>query len=58
MTAVTTSPTPSCPQSGYSYFLRSFNFDSRLTIHTVSGYDNVTGVGTPNGAAFLSALSS
>jgi hypothetical protein len=44
--------------NGYSYLLRSLNFDSVLTIHTVPGYDNVTGVGTPNGAAFLSALSS
>jgi subtilase family serine protease len=44
--------------NGYTYLLRSLNFDSKLTIHTVPGYDNVTGVGTPNGAAFLSALSS
>ena len=41
---------------GYAYFLRSLNFDALLTIHTAAGYDNVTGVGTPNGAAFLSAL--
>jgi subtilase family serine protease len=42
---------------GYAYFFRSFNFDSRLTIHTAPGYDNVTGVGSANGSAFLSALS-
>jgi subtilase family serine protease len=42
---------------GYAYFLRTLNFDSRLTIHTVPGYDNVTGVGSANGTAFLSALS-
>jgi hypothetical protein len=34
------------------------SFDSGLTIHTAPGYDDVTGVGTPNGAAFLAALSS
>ena len=35
--------------------LRSLDHDSSLA--TASGYDNVTGVGTPNGAAFLAALS-
>ena len=43
---------------GYVYSLRSMSFDSGLTIHTAPGYDDVTGVGTPNGAAFLAALSS
>jgi subtilase family serine protease len=42
---------------GYRYTLRSLSFDANLTIHTRPGYDDVTGVGTPNGAAFLSALS-
>jgi subtilase family serine protease len=35
--------------------LRSLDHDSSLS--TAAGYDNVTGVGTPNGAAFLAALS-
>jgi hypothetical protein len=26
------------------------------TIHTAPGYDDVTGLGTPNGSAFLNAL--
>jgi subtilase family serine protease len=43
--------------NGYTFFLRSLNFDSLLTIHTAPGYDNVTGVGSANGSAFLSALS-
>jgi hypothetical protein len=43
---------------GYGYTLRSLGFDSQLTIHTAAGYDDVIGVGTPNGAAFLDALSS
>jgi subtilase family serine protease len=43
---------------GLRYTLRSLNFDAGLTIHTAPGYDPVTGVGTPNGAAFLAALSS
>jgi subtilase family serine protease len=44
--------------NGYVYTLRSLSFDTNLTIHTRAGYDDVTGVGTPNGAAFLTALSS
>jgi hypothetical protein len=27
-----------------------------LTIHTAAGYDNVTGLGVPNGASFLKAI--
>jgi subtilase family serine protease len=42
---------------GYVYTLRSLGFDTDLTIHARPGYDDVTGVGTPNGGAFLSALS-
>jgi len=44
--------------NGYVYTLRSLGFDANLTIHARPGYDDVTGVGTPNGAAFLAALSS
>jgi subtilase family serine protease len=43
--------------NGYVYTLRSMSDDAGLTIHTAPGYDDVTGVGTPNGAAFLAALS-
>jgi subtilase family serine protease len=43
---------------GYVYTLRSLGFDSGLTIHARAGYDDVTGIGTPNGAAFLNALGS
>jgi len=46
------------PTGGYLYTLRSLNFDTGLTIHTRTGYDDVTGVGSPNGSAFLTALSS
>jgi hypothetical protein len=42
---------------GYVYTLRSLGFDTDLTIHARPGYDDVTGVGTPNGGAFLDALS-
>ncbi len=41
---------------GYRYTLRSLSFDDKLTIHTRPGYDAVTGVGTPNGGTFLTAL--
>ena len=37
--------------------LRTLGFDSGLTIHVRPGYDDVTGVGSPNGAAWLNALS-
>jgi subtilase family serine protease len=43
---------------GYRYTLRSLSFDSGLTIHTRPGYDDVTGVGTPDGPAFLAKLAS
>jgi subtilase family serine protease len=43
---------------GYRYSLRSLSDDAPLTIHTRTGYDDVTGVGSPNGTAFLAALSS
>ena len=43
--------------AGYSAAsLRSLGADAVLTIHVRNGYDDVTGVGSPNGAAFLSAL--
>src|SRR5450759_1467660 len=38
---------------GYSYRFRSFDFTTGLTIHTVAGYDNVTGIGTINGVNFF-----
>jgi subtilase family serine protease len=40
------------PSGGYKTSVRSFDFTG-LTIHTTAGYDNVTGLGTPNGAAFV-----
>jgi len=42
--------------NGYSYTLRGFGFDTGLTIKAASGYDDITGVGTPHGSAFLSAV--
>jgi subtilase family serine protease len=42
--------------NGFLYSLRYLNFDAGLTIHTAPGYDDVTGVGSPNGASFLSTL--
>ncbi len=41
--------------AGKYYSLRLLNQTG--TLHTKVGYDNVTGVGTPNGEAFLNALS-
>jgi len=43
------------PSKGFVYSLRTLDFGG-LTIHTVAGYDDVTGLGTPNGAAFINAL--
>ena len=41
---------------GYSYSARWFDDDTPLTIHVRSGYDDVTGVGAPNGTTWLSAV--
>ena len=39
---------------GINYSVRTLNQTESL--HTIPGYDDVTGVGTPNGEAFLQAL--
>jgi len=39
--------------AGYSYRFRSFDFTSGLTIHTVVGYDDLTGRGSVNGVNFF-----
>jgi subtilase family serine protease len=41
---------------GYSYTARWFDFDAPLTIHVQNGYDDVTGVGSPNGDDWLNAV--
>jgi len=41
---------------GYTYTARWFDVDELLTIHVTPGYDDVTGVGSPNGSAWLAAL--
>lgn len=41
---------------GYVYSARWFDDDGPLTIHVRPGYDDVTGVGSPNGATWLNAL--
>jgi len=40
---------------GITFTLRTMNQTG--TLHTIPGYDDVTGVGTPNGVDFLNALS-
>jgi subtilase family serine protease len=42
--------------SGYRYSTRLFDAESSLTIHVRNGYDDVTGLGSPNGATWLSAV--
>jgi hypothetical protein len=41
-------------KDGLEYSLRTMNQTG--TLHTVPGYDDVTGRGTPNGWSFLKAL--
>ncbi len=41
---------------GTTFSARWFDYDSVLTIHVRTGYDDVTGVGTPNGRAWLNAV--
>ncbi|GAB3446820.1 S53 family peptidase [Phycicoccus ginsengisoli] len=43
--------------NGYRYSARWFDADEQLTIHVRPGYDDVTGVGVPNGQAWLDAVS-
>jgi len=43
---------------GYLYSARWFDFDDNLTIHVRDGYDDVTGVGSPDGQAWLDAIAS
>jgi subtilase family serine protease len=42
----------------YVYTARWFDQDENLTIHVRPGYDDVTGVGSPNGSAWLQAVQS
>jgi subtilase family serine protease len=42
---------------GYLYSVRLFDWDDNLTIHVRDGYDDITGVGSPNGSAWLAAVS-
>ena len=43
---------------GYVYSVRWFDQDEQLTIHVRPGYDDVTGVGVPDGESWLAAVSS
>ena len=43
--------------NGYRYSARWFDQEQGLSIHVVSGYDDMTGLGSPNGEAWLSGLS-
>ena len=43
--------------AGYTYITRTFDWDEPLTIHVRTGYDDVTGLGSPLGTAWLSAVS-
>jgi len=43
-------------RGGYTYTARWFDFDTPLTIHVRLGYDDVTGIGSPNGTAWLTAV--
>ncbi|MEV4316374.1 S53 family peptidase [Actinocrispum sp. NPDC049592] len=43
------------PADGTTTTARTFDWPG-LTIHTTPGYDNVTGLGAPNGAAFLGLI--
>jgi subtilase family serine protease len=42
---------------GYRYITRTFDWDEPLTIHVRTGYDDITGVGSPNGMDWLDAVS-
>ncbi|HET9650211.1 MAG TPA: S53 family peptidase [Microlunatus sp.] len=42
--------------NGYTYTARWFDVDTPLTIHVRPGYDDITGIGSPNGTAWLTAV--
>jgi subtilase family serine protease len=42
------------PSEGYTYLLQTIGVQTQ--IYTLPGYDDMTGVGTPNGLAFLKAM--
>ena len=42
--------------AGLAYILRTFDQDSALTIHVANGYDDITGVGSPNGTTWFDAV--
>jgi subtilase family serine protease len=43
---------------GYVYSARYFDNETGLTIHVANGYDDITGVGSPTGQAWLDYVSS
>lgn len=43
---------------GYVYSVRLFDYDAPLSIHVRTGYDDVTGLGVPDGSPWLTALDS
>ncbi|MGW5237320.1 S53 family peptidase [Monashia sp. NPDC004114] len=43
-------------KNGLAYVLRTFDQDQNLTIHVANGYDDITGVGSPNGSAWFNAV--
>jgi subtilase family serine protease len=47
---------PTDTPDSYSYSVRTFDDEQGLTIHVRQGYDDITGIGTPNGETWLSAL--
>jgi subtilase family serine protease len=42
--------------AGFVYTERTFDSDEALTIHVRDGYDDVTGIGVPDGTAWLQAV--
>jgi subtilase family serine protease len=42
--------------NGYTYSARWFDQDEKLSIHVANGYDDVTGIGSPNGAGWLASV--
>ncbi|HEX4699491.1 MAG TPA: S53 family peptidase [Actinomycetes bacterium] len=41
---------------GYNYITRTFDWDEPLTIHVRPNYDDITGVGTPDGPDWLASV--
>ncbi len=47
---------PTDTPKSYAYSVRTFDDEEGLTIHVEKGYDDITGLGSPNGSSWINAV--